>query len=255
MEDKLKANKAALMEWDRMDDMAIGHMTLHLSASIQEEVSLLNTTFSIWDCLEDCYGKATPTTVYKDFKEALSVCLHTDQNQLHSFGVWFLKPHVLRNPPIWLTMAHTVNSNGFSPSALKTFGLIRVDKLCIMSISRTNRHNRRSIYLCNWLEKYVDKVNGTGGTAACESGGIARPGGVIPGVWVGEGANTSPCMGGTIPGAEVGEETVTCACKGNTGPGSVIPECSVVRGGTFTVERALGFVHFPDCSPPVYRSL
>ena len=79
-EDKLKANKAALTEWDRMDDMAIGHMTLRLSASIQEEVSSLNTAFSIWDRLEDHYGKATPTTVYKDFKEALSVHLHADQN-------------------------------------------------------------------------------------------------------------------------------------------------------------------------------
>ena len=79
-EDELKANKATLTEWDRMDNMAIGHMTLRLSASIQEEVSSLNTAFSIWDHLEDCYGKATPTTIYKDFKEALSVHLHTDQN-------------------------------------------------------------------------------------------------------------------------------------------------------------------------------
>ena len=44
---------------------------------------------------------------------------------------------MLGNPPIWLTTAHTVNSNGFSYLALKTFGLIRVDKSCIMSISRT----------------------------------------------------------------------------------------------------------------------
>ena len=35
--------------------------------------------------------------------------------------------------------AHTVNSNGFSHSALKTFGLIRVDKSCIMSILDTNQ--------------------------------------------------------------------------------------------------------------------
>ena len=79
-EDELKANKAALTEWDRHDDMAIGHMTLRLSASIQEEVSTLNTAFGIWDCLENHYGKATPTIVYKDFKEALSVRLYADQN-------------------------------------------------------------------------------------------------------------------------------------------------------------------------------
>ena len=79
-EDELKANKVALNEWDRMDNMAIGHMTLCLSASIQEEVSSLNTAFSIWDCLENHYAKATPTTIYKDFKEALSVHLHANQN-------------------------------------------------------------------------------------------------------------------------------------------------------------------------------
>ena len=131
--------------------------------------------------------------------------------------------------------AHTVNSNGFSHSALKTFELIRVDKLCIMSISRTNRNNRRSIYLCNWLGKWVDKVNGTGG-AACERGGIARPGGAIPGARVG---------GGTIPGAEVGEETVARACKGNARPGSVIPERSTVRGGRVRSGKGIGFRALP----------
>ena len=43
-EDELKANKSALNDWDKLDDMAIGHMTLRLSASIQEEVSALNTS-------------------------------------------------------------------------------------------------------------------------------------------------------------------------------------------------------------------
>jgi hypothetical protein len=116
--------------------------------------------------------------------------------------------------------------------ALKTFGLIRVDKSCIMSISRTNRNSWRSIYLYNWLGKCVDKINGTRG-ATCESRGIARPRGAILGAQVGE---------GTIPEAEVGKATIMCACKGNARPGSMIPECSTVRGGIFTVERASGFV-------------
>ena len=101
----------------------------------------------------------------------------------------------------------------------------------------------------------MDEVNGTGGAAACESGGIARPGGAIPGARVGGGANTSPCVGGAIPGAEVGEGTVAHACQGNAGPGSVIPERSTVRGGVFAVERASGFARFPDHSPPAYGSL
>ena len=91
----------------------------------------------------------------------------------------------------------------------------------------------------------MDEVNGTGG-AACESGGIARPGGAIPGARVG---------GGAIPGAEVGEATVARACKGNARPRSVIPGRSMVRGGAFAVERASAFARFPDRSPPAYGSL
>ena len=64
-------------------------------------------------------------------------CENGNEQKLRSFSIPFLEPHVLENPPVWLTTAHTVNSNGFSHSALKTFGLIRVDKSCIMSISRT----------------------------------------------------------------------------------------------------------------------
>jgi hypothetical protein len=79
-EDELKINKNALNDWDKHDNMAIGHMTLRLSTSIQEEVSALNTSAGIWERLEERYGKATPTTVYKDFKEALSVRLHANQN-------------------------------------------------------------------------------------------------------------------------------------------------------------------------------
>ena len=79
-DNELKANKHALNDWDKLDDSAISHITLCLSASIQEEVSALNTSAGIWDCLEEWYGKATPTTIYKDFKEALSICLDADQN-------------------------------------------------------------------------------------------------------------------------------------------------------------------------------
>ena len=58
-EDELKLNKNALNDWDKHDDMAIGHMTLRLSTSIQEEVSALNTSAGIWEHLEEHYGKAT----------------------------------------------------------------------------------------------------------------------------------------------------------------------------------------------------
>jgi hypothetical protein len=53
--------------------MAIGHITLCISPSIQEQIARLNDSSTVWDHLETKYGKSTPTTIYKDFKEALSV--------------------------------------------------------------------------------------------------------------------------------------------------------------------------------------
>jgi len=80
-----------------------------------------------------------------------------------------------------------------------------------MSIRKNNRD--LSTYVIGW-EKYADNVNWNGGAAAekastCESRGIARPGGAIPGGRVGGGANASTSAGiatpgGAIPGAEVG---------------------------------------------------
>ena len=56
-EDELKLNKNTLNDWDKHNNMAIGHMTLCLSASIQEEVSALNTSAAIWEHLEECISK------------------------------------------------------------------------------------------------------------------------------------------------------------------------------------------------------
>jgi hypothetical protein len=53
--------------------MAIGHITLHISPSIQEDVAKITCSSEVWEYLENKYGLSMPTTVYKDFKEALSV--------------------------------------------------------------------------------------------------------------------------------------------------------------------------------------
>jgi hypothetical protein len=72
-EAKRAANSTAIAEWDRRDDMAIGHITLHLSLPIQEQITRKNESSTVWDYLETKYGKSTLTTIYKDFKEALSM--------------------------------------------------------------------------------------------------------------------------------------------------------------------------------------
>jgi hypothetical protein len=76
------ANIAAIADWDKRDDMAIGHITLRVSPPIQEQIARLNDLSTVWDHLETKYGKSTPTTVYKDFKDALSVRLLADNNPL-----------------------------------------------------------------------------------------------------------------------------------------------------------------------------
>jgi hypothetical protein len=67
------ANSAALVDWDKHDDMAIGHITLCVSPSTQEQIAKMNESSTVWEHLEAKYGKSTPTTIYKDFKEVLSV--------------------------------------------------------------------------------------------------------------------------------------------------------------------------------------
>jgi hypothetical protein len=76
------ANAATINDWDKHDDMAIGHITLHVSPPIQEQIARLNDSSTVWDHLETKYGKSTPTTVYKDFKDVLSVRLLADNNPL-----------------------------------------------------------------------------------------------------------------------------------------------------------------------------
>jgi hypothetical protein len=67
------ANSAALADWDKYNNMAIGHITLCISPSIQEQIAKMNKSSTVWEHLESKYRKSTPTTVYKDFKEALSM--------------------------------------------------------------------------------------------------------------------------------------------------------------------------------------
>jgi hypothetical protein len=75
-------NAIAITDCDKRDDMAIGHITLHISPFIQEQIARMNESSTVWDHLEVKYGKSTPTTIYKDFKEVLSVQLLADHNPL-----------------------------------------------------------------------------------------------------------------------------------------------------------------------------
>src|ERR1700752_4239889 len=72
----------AINAYNIKDDMAKGTIVLQVSPSIQQELTSLSDpdTDDIWDHLESRYGSATPTSIYKDFKEALNVRLNPGQH-------------------------------------------------------------------------------------------------------------------------------------------------------------------------------
>jgi hypothetical protein len=63
--------------------MAIGHLTLRVNPSIQQELDSL-FTFSFandyWTHLSTHYGTAMPSSIYKDFKETLNIRLNPGQH-------------------------------------------------------------------------------------------------------------------------------------------------------------------------------
>ena len=63
-------NQEVRDKWFERDTMAIGHITLRVSPSIQQELdSLAVDSFAddYWTHLSSCYGTATPSSIYKDF--------------------------------------------------------------------------------------------------------------------------------------------------------------------------------------------
>jgi hypothetical protein len=76
-------NQEACNKWFEKDTMAIGHLTLRVNPSIQQELdSLPATSFAndYWTHLSTCYGTAMPSSIYKDFKETLNIHLNPSQH-------------------------------------------------------------------------------------------------------------------------------------------------------------------------------
>jgi gag-polypeptide of LTR copia-type len=76
-------NQEACDKWFKKDAMAIGHLTLRVNPSIQQELnSLPATSFAndYWTHLSTHYGNATPSSIYKDFKETLNIRLNPSQH-------------------------------------------------------------------------------------------------------------------------------------------------------------------------------
>jgi hypothetical protein len=76
-------NQEACDKWFEKDAMAIGHLTLRVNPSIQQELdSLPAASFAdnYWTHLSTRYGTAMPSSVYKDFKETLNIRLNPGQH-------------------------------------------------------------------------------------------------------------------------------------------------------------------------------
>jgi len=66
--------------WSRANQQALGTIVLHCNASIQEDLSQQDLAEDAWSRLKATYGTATPTSTYKDFKEALGIRIRTDSH-------------------------------------------------------------------------------------------------------------------------------------------------------------------------------
>jgi hypothetical protein len=68
---------AAQAAWDKEDGMVLGQIMLRLSPTVQQNHTTYYTSFVLWNALEGSYGKATTSTVFRDFKECLHACIST----------------------------------------------------------------------------------------------------------------------------------------------------------------------------------
>ena len=71
--------------WTKANQQTLGTIILRCNSSIQEEYTNYNVAHEVWAKLESRYGQATPTSVYKDFKETLNIRIKPDQNPAQQF--------------------------------------------------------------------------------------------------------------------------------------------------------------------------
>jgi hypothetical protein len=65
--------------WVKEDEKALGAILLRVNDAIKEEMNF-EFTEEAWDALATRYGQSTPTVIYKDFKEAISIRFKAEEN-------------------------------------------------------------------------------------------------------------------------------------------------------------------------------
>jgi len=75
---------AAMLVWNKANDMALGSILLRLTPSLQQQASNSTQAETGLDTLENQYGTPTIPTVYKDSKKQLTFASILTSTLLHS---------------------------------------------------------------------------------------------------------------------------------------------------------------------------
>ena len=76
---------SARNEWRKTNDMTVGNIMLRLSPALQQGLRSHDNAAELQDVLKNIFGKQTLPSVYKDFKEAISVQLNLNQHPAAQF--------------------------------------------------------------------------------------------------------------------------------------------------------------------------
>ena len=76
---------SARNEWRKLNDMMLGNIMLCLSPALQQMLRSYNNAANLWDQLKSMFRKMTLPSVYKDFKEAISIQFNPNQHPAAQF--------------------------------------------------------------------------------------------------------------------------------------------------------------------------
>ena len=76
---------AARNEWRKLNDMTVGNIMLRLSPALQQGLCSHDNAAELWDALKNMFGKQSLPSVYKDFKEAISIRFNPNQHPAVQF--------------------------------------------------------------------------------------------------------------------------------------------------------------------------
>ena len=79
------AQISARNEWCKLNDMTVGNIMLHLSPALQQGLHSHDNASELWDALKNMFGKQTLPSVYKDFKEVISIRFNLNQHPAVQF--------------------------------------------------------------------------------------------------------------------------------------------------------------------------